>query len=734
MSDGPHLPESSPEGETPPAPLAVLPGTERSGRILVLFGLAGLALTQPTLDVFGGNPEFFVASNLEGLRVALLAMIVAIVPALGAWVVSALVTRINRTAGAVVFALTVFVFACVFAMGIVHAIGVERTRWFLLLAGVAGAAIAFALLRFEPIHTFFRYLAVANLAFLALFLFASRSSEVVWSADDGDIEPVSLAQSSTPVVWLVLDEFPLATMLRPDGTINEERFPELADLAQRSTWYRNAASPASLTTNAVPSLLTGNIPEKGQLPTFRDNPQNAFSLLGSELPIERYEIVTDLCPEQLCEAAEPGSLRTALVDFAVVLGHQKLPEALRARLPAIDDGWGGFVGGGAGTEAAALDAPRTDDESDGSPNGGAQETPEDPYEKWNSFGPEVRGPAGQMAALTELTAAIGSEPAFTFIHVALPHAVWLATPYGDDVMNSVLVRDRIKDPDNPRYEFSYRQMLQIHTLQASATDRKIGELVDRLEDVGIFDEAMLVISSDHGTSMLPPSFGRNVSPETADAVLRVPLFIKLPGQSGGEVDDRAVSTLDVLPSIADVLGADVDWDFDGHSLYDGSEPHTERRVDVVARETGGLERLYEVARRSESFFGDSSLDGLAMVGEHSALVGTRVDDHVVGASADLSWVLDQRPEVGALPNEDGNMPFVLTGVVDAEPSKDFLIAVNGKIAGVASGFVPHPGDRYRWGAYVLNAYRPGQNQVEAFTVDEGPDGEVVLHPISDMEP
>ena len=52
--------------------------------------------------------------------------------------------------------------------------------------------------------------------------------------------------------------------------------------------------------------------------------------------------------------------------------------------------------------------------------------------------------------------------------------------------------------------------------------------------------------------------------------------------------------IDVLPSIVDLLDADVDWEFDGHSLFDGSTAHTAPRVSTdvdaafeIARAAGG---------------------------------------------------------------------------------------------------------------------------------------------------
>src|SRR5690606_14388112 len=46
----------------------------------------------------------------------------------------------------------------------------------------------------------------------------------------------------------------------------------------------------------------------------------------------------------------------------------------------------------------------------------------------------------------------------------------------------------------------------------------------------------------------------------------VPLFVKEPGQQTGSVSDENTSTLDVLPTVADVLEVETPWEVDGTSL------------------------------------------------------------------------------------------------------------------------------------------------------------------------
>ena len=47
---------------------------------LVLVGLAGLAITQPVLDLMGRNPEFFVAGSYTSSQIVWFGAIVALVP------------------------------------------------------------------------------------------------------------------------------------------------------------------------------------------------------------------------------------------------------------------------------------------------------------------------------------------------------------------------------------------------------------------------------------------------------------------------------------------------------------------------------------------------------------------------------------------------------------------------------------------------------------------------------
>ena len=98
------------------------------------------------------------------------------------------------------------------------------------------------------------------------------------------------------------------------------------------------------------------------------------------------------------------------------------------------------------------------------------------------------------------------------------------------------------------------------------TDLNVGMLLKELEDLGLADRTMIVISSDHGEAFFEhgsEGHARTLYTE----VQRVPLIIHLPFRLGeGLVIDSTVANIDVWPTILEILGLDPIPGADGRSL------------------------------------------------------------------------------------------------------------------------------------------------------------------------
>ena len=683
-------------------------------RAFVILGLCALAVAQPLLDLFGKNPEFFVAGNYSSAQIVSFALIIVIVPpAVGIGLV-AIAAFIDRRVGTVVFGVVVALLAGAFVLAILRTLDVDVVVLVFLVALVGGIGLALLVLRTSGARLFFSYLAVANLVFVGLFLFGSRTAELVSGESAKDLGEVSVPALKGPVVVIVLDEMPAATIMRSDGTINADRFPGFAKLAATSTWFRNATSQYHLTHRSVPSILDGRIPDGDDLPTYADHPRNLFTLLGEQVPVHRYESVTSLCPSNVCEPPPRQSLGRALEDASIVYGHRVLPEPLREDLPPIDHAWGNF--GTTEDEGAANDPMVLADQDEG------ESLVDRAYAKWRDLDANEKSPFGQAGVLRERIDAITGEPSVHFVHVALPHRPWTLSPSGFATSYSP---PEIEDPDDPAYAFRARMEYQLHSMQLGAADVLIGDMVDELRQTPEWKDTLIVVTSDHGTNFTPPDIGRMpVTDHNREEVYRIPLFIKAPGQTSGEVRDESAQTIDVLPSIVDLLGARVDWEFDGHSLFDGSSAHTAPKLSDGVDGT-----LAIVERRARQFPYGDDWTALAAVGENGDLVGKQVTSFDVGDPSEYTVTLADSNLFADLPTDNGQMPFVLHGTVtgEAQPA-EMVAAVNGRIAGIVGGYRPSGGG-WTFIGYVADFYRDGANEVAVYEVERAGDT-VTLHPAS----
>ena len=681
---------------------------------MILLGVSGLAVTQPLLGLLGSNPEFFVAGNYSTPQIVMLALVIAFVPASVGIVVVLGAAIIDRRAATVALAVVTAIFTALLVLAALRSLEVD-TLWLVAVMAI-GLAVAAGWLvaRFQAARLFAAYLAAANLLFVGTFLFLSEASDlVVGEGATDEVVGVSVPDLAGAVVVIIFDELPAATIMGRDGEINEERYPGFARLAEVSTWFRNASSRANWTPTGVPAILTGTTTGESVAPTTENYPRNLFTLLGHDLPIRRYEPVTELCPAVFCAARRQAPMGQALSDAAIIYGHRALPSSLRDELPPIDNSWGAY---GAERDSTATQAGDT----------GA--TTDVLFERWRARSADERSPQGQAATMAEEITAITGDPALHLLHVNLPHFPWTLSPSGHTTTYSPTIRPDDLDASEPGYDFRINVEYQLHSMQTGAVDALLAEALDHMMSLPTWDDTLLVVTSDHGVGLTPPDVGRRrVTDANRAEVYRVPLFVKAPGQTTGELRDDSSQTIDIVPSIVDLLDIELDddWKFDGHSLYDGSESELAPRVSTDVDEVVAL-----ADRRAEQFASDDWI-GLAAVGEFGDLVGQDVSDLTIGEPSTYRAALRDEALLEELPTDNGSMPYVLTGTIagassDSPPAEQ-VVAVNGRIAGVVGGYRPLDGG-WDFIGYVADFFVDGANTVELYEVSR--DGRAtVLHPV-----
>jgi len=111
-------------------------------------------------------------------------------------------------------------------------------------------------------------------------------------------------------------------------------------------------------------------------------------------------------------------------------------------------------------------------------------------------------------------------------------------------------------------------------------DEHLGHILDALERKGVLDDTVIIISSDHGENQGELNvYGDH---QMADHITsRVPLIIRWPGKTGGQVDDGLHYNLDLPPTLVDMLGGKAPSRWDGQSFAGALEGDADTGRDFL---------------------------------------------------------------------------------------------------------------------------------------------------------
>jgi hypothetical protein len=674
---------------------------ERTAQVAALWGLAVVA---PLLDLLGGHPEFFASRGTPGGEIVALALLIAVLPPLVLVGVEYLAGLVSSALGLGVH--LAYVVALVGAITL-QVVPVEAWLPALALALLAGAAAA-RYARSAPVRSVLSVLSPAPLVFVAIFLVLSDVAPLV--LDDAEAIDAAGGGTGAPVVLVILDELPVHSLMTAGGRIDARLYPNFARLAGDATWYRDTTSVDQDTPYAVPALLDGRLPRQERLPVAADHPQNIFSLLGGAYELHVREDATTMCAPSLCAAgAREGfgdRIRSLSSDAGLFYAHLVLPERAERELPAVTRAWRGLDAAG-GTEAAVADTRGTRRES-----------------KRHRYRRLHRNLAGGRARRFEkFVAGIhgGSRPQLHLIHILLPHVPYQYLPSGRRYRTSP--HEALPGLDTrPGYSvrFLVHQSYQRHLLQLEATDRMLGRLLDRLHEVGIYDRAVVALVADHGISFRLGHDRRLVRAANIEDLAPVPFFVKAPGQHRPRISDKPLRAIDVLPTVADLLGVRIPWRIDGRSAR-GPTIAAQRHRRIVSKKFRHVYRIdapsYErelraaLARKLRLFGTDPY-----SFGPRGDLLGRRTTDlRVLPRGRDRALVA--RPDLYA--HVDPRSGFVPTHVVGrvalGRPGggRVLAVAVNGRVAATGRTFTLASRRSEQFSLLIPErALRRGRNRLE----------------------
>ncbi len=691
-------------------------------RFLQLFALAGLAIAQPLLGVLS-EADFWVARHATRSDVGLLLGVVVVGLPVTLLLIGWVVSLVHRLPSLATHLALVVLFSWLFALRVVDDL-TGGTLSGVVVAGtslLAAIGVGIAFIKFKGARDFISIMAIGPVVFVALFVISLPPL----GGTNADAVNVGITKRN-PVVFLVLDEFRVAALLDDSGGIDRTRYPNFAELADMSTWYPAASTVHDSTLKAVPAILSGGYANPDLDAVAADYPRNLFTMLADTHEMNVIENVTQLCPGTICEEQRRTSgvdaMRLLFSDASVVYLHTVVPTSSRYRLPPIGSKWSGFLSG------RAESIP-----SDASPSDGG----DDP------LGPIASDLASSTAADSRavdfgmfLDAMDGAPSAsLHYLHVALPHLPFSFLESGQRYPRSDWLPGWQGDTgvwgDDPWYP---QQGYQRFLLHLGYVDRLIGLMLRQLDDLDIMDEALVVVTSDHGVNFSAGEKRRAITDDTLAALAGVPMFVKYPGQTTGVIDNANAQTIDLLPTVVDALGGRDD-NMDGHSLIGRGldEPSTKKLIAL-----GGKEYVLTM----DEYLALAEAEASAALSDFPAGEGFEVVYTAAGPRPDLiGRSIDEFPTVDAdgrvsIPDEysdvDPTGAVVPAAVVAGVQIDDhrfpsfYAVAVNGVIRATISEYKITDGKAAIYAIVPPWSFRSGSNQIQVLGISGTPDSTTLI--------
>ncbi len=160
----------------------------------------------------------------------------------------------------------------------------------------------------------------------------------------------------------------------------------------------------------------------------------------------------------------------------------------------------------------------------------------------------------------------GGAPFYLSVHYTAPHSPWTGHP--QDIVDSYDGCAFESCPQEPRHPWAIsltdqclgdREMLKGYFAAVTAMDADVGRILDKLDDLGISEDTLVVFTSDNGFSCGHHGFwgkGNGTWPlNMYENSIKVPFIASHPGViPEGSVESALTSACDFMPTLLDYLG------------------------------------------------------------------------------------------------------------------------------------------------------------------------------------
>lgn len=155
----------------------------------------------------------------------------------------------------------------------------------------------------------------------------------------------------------------------------------------------------------------------------------------------------------------------------------------------------------------------------------------------------------------------GDKPRFLFVNLIDAHRPYnlgeVDSLYGEDVSTDATLLDTFREQvmgGNQDFDLTLaKQVIRQYDTGIANADMALGRLLNELKENDQFNNALIIVTSDHGESLGEHRFVEH-SKDVYEEVMWVPLAVKLPGQTLSHVVESRVTIGQLYATIMDVVG------------------------------------------------------------------------------------------------------------------------------------------------------------------------------------
>lgn len=151
-----------------------------------------------------------------------------------------------------------------------------------------------------------------------------------------------------------------------------------------------------------------------------------------------------------------------------------------------------------------------------------------------------------------------------------------------------------------RSEYVVKRFIAYYCGLVTLLDDLVGDVVESLKKKGIYDNTIIVYTSDHGEMM--GDFGLYGKGNFYDTTINMPLIIKpVKDEQGVSHIDGLVEHIDIAPTILDYAGVKIPGNIEGISLRDAIKNGFEGKESILSEHTTNDKQRHGISLRDEKY-------------------------------------------------------------------------------------------------------------------------------------